>query len=342
MKRDASPPINTKWLIDIALKKGVSLTEMRQFLMAHFEGEPSWNTLPASSYMLLFNWLAEQLDDQNLGIHLGLCVDIKSFGGGTAMVYHVHNIRDCCRCLAGYDHAISQDVAIQFIEGKEESRLEYKLFQSWGVDVRHDNEMSMQSLCVFLRSYLGADWLPSRLDFSHAAPADTDLHLKSFGHSFYFDQPVTALYFRPEELDVTVNDASPYLLDVLRNHADELLAESRRQDNVLTQVRYYVARSLGSDLCSVEDAADYLFMSRRSLARHLAAKGNSFRDIRNHIAMDMAKKALVSTSSNISEIALQLGYSETSAFDRAFKRLIGCSPKEYRYKAKPGLSGPTP
>lgn len=49
--------------------------------------------------------------------------------------------------------------------------------------------------------------------------------------------------------------------------------------------------------------------------------------------MELAESALVETNTNVGLIGVQLGYSEVSAFNHAFSRLAGCSPKEYRRRA---------
>ncbi|KZZ35920.1 hypothetical protein A3757_14620 [Oleiphilus sp. HI0117] len=120
------------------------------------------------------------------------------------------------------------------------------------------------------------------------------------------------------------------MLKVLRENADQLLDKILKIDDIVGQVKFYIARTLGTDACSANHAATQFFMSRRNLTRQLMTRGTSFRELRNAVMEEVAKKALTETSSPVSIIALQLGYSESSAFDRAFKSLSGYTPMAYR------------
>jgi AraC-like DNA-binding protein len=75
-------------------------------------------------------------------------------------------------------------------------------------------------------------------------------------------------------------------------------------------------------------------MSIRSFQRKLADHGINYLDIRNRVRSHIAKCMLVETSIPVTSIALQLGYSETSAFSRGFKTQVGETPAEFRKRGK--------
>ena len=331
---DNNPLVRMKWLVDAAMERGIAPEEMRELLVAPKEAEPDWDALPMESYIRLFNWVAERIGDRYLGIHLAREVDLASFGGGTYMIHHSSSLKECCQYLDRYDQTISQGVAIAFIEGARDSRLEYRVFQHASADTTQDMEMAMGMLVCFIRRHLGAQWHPERVHFPHATPAQLEKFHTFFGTEVLFDQPVTAIWINNEDLDAKISNADPYLLEVLRNHVDELQKSILDQNNMISRVCYHIAQSLGSEDCTANTTAERLFMSRRSLTRHLSKLGTSFQELRIQVTAEAAKKALAETNSNISEIALRLGYSETSAFDRSFKNLTGNSPKQYRELAR--------
>jgi AraC-like DNA-binding protein len=74
-------------------------------------------------------------------------------------------------------------------------------------------------------------------------------------------------------------------------------------------------------------------MSSRTLQRQLQSAGTTFTTLLNEIRQDLAQKYLREQHNNITEIAFLLGFSESSAFSRAFKRWMGTSPSEYRKAA---------
>jgi AraC-like DNA-binding protein len=75
-------------------------------------------------------------------------------------------------------------------------------------------------------------------------------------------------------------------------------------------------------------------MSLSTLKRRLAEKNLTFRGLRDAVIRELSKRALAETDVNISLVAMQLGYSEVSAFNHAFSRLTGQSPRAYRRQAR--------
>ena len=331
---DNSPPIRTSWLVEAAQLLGLSLADLREAMLDSTPEEPNWEALPIGSYIRLFNWVAAKSGDPHFGLHLAKDVELANFGGGAYMIYHASDLRACCECLARYDQTISQGLSVSFIEKKDSAHLEYRIFQPAIVDLRQDTEMTMAMVTYFFRQYLGDNWHPLKIHFTHAAPEDlSELH-GLFGSNIKFEQATTAMWLSHEDLNTQIGNADPYLVDVLRRHADDLQKKIRQKNNISAQVRYFIARTIGAEDCTAEAAAGQLYMSRRTLTRHLRSQGTSFRDLRIEITTDIAKKALSETESQISEIALRLGYSESSAFDRAFKTTTGMSPIQFRQNAR--------
>jgi AraC-like DNA-binding protein len=89
----------------------------------------------------------------------------------------------------------------------------------------------------------------------------------------------------------------------------------------------------GGQSIEVENAAGDFGMSLRSFQRKLAEHGINYLDLRNQVRSGIGRCLLDATSTPVTSIALYLGYSETSAFSRHFKRINGVSPLQYRDRA---------
>ncbi|HMX98787.1 MAG TPA: AraC family transcriptional regulator, partial [Agitococcus sp.] len=81
---------------------------------------------------------------------------------------------------------------------------------------------------------------------------------------------------------------------------------------------------------SEEDAAAALFISKRTLARHLAKEGSSYMEIREKLLSEQASHYLRNSTMSVEAIASLLNYHDSANFRRAFKRWFAVSPKEYR------------
>ena len=82
--------------------------------------------------------------------------------------------------------------------------------------------------------------------------------------------------------------------------------------------------------------ADLLAMHRRTLSRRLKDSGSGYRTITNEIRFEIARQLLDETDVSLGQSAAALGYSEASAFTRAFRRWSGQTPSDWRAEGRPG------
>ncbi|MGV3556677.1 helix-turn-helix transcriptional regulator [Larkinella arboricola] len=100
---------------------------------------------------------------------------------------------------------------------------------------------------------------------------------------------------------------------------------------VAEQARAIVLRRLDhQQSAQIEDVADELGLSVRSLQRRLQAEDVTFREIVDYARRDIALRLIRTTQHNINEIALVMGYDEPSSFRRAFKKWTGHNPKAFQ------------
>ena len=105
------------------------------------------------------------------------------------------------------------------------------------------------------------------------------------------------------------------------------------QDHITQKVKATIIDQLPSGSATDEIVARALYMSSRKLQRQLQRAGTTFNTLLNEIRQDLAQKYLREEDTSMTEIAFLLGFSESSAFSRAFKRWVGVSPSEYRKTA---------
>ena len=95
-------------------------------------------------------------------------------------------------------------------------------------------------------------------------------------------------------------------------------------------VELAIRASHPSPVPSGDEVATRLSISQQTLRRRLAADGTSLRGVRDQVLRDAAITALVDGDESIGELSIRLGFSEPSAFTRAFRRWTGNPPSAYR------------
>ena len=119
------------------------------------------------------------------------------------------------------------------------------------------------------------------------------------------------------------------LKQFLQHSPADLLARPDAGDSLTSQIR----RLLGRDCQQwpdLESVARQLHSSPQTLRRRLREEGSSFQELKDHLRRDLAIYHLGRNDLDIQAIAEQLGFSEPSAFHRAFKKWTGLTPGAYR------------
>jgi AraC-like DNA-binding protein len=168
--------------------------------------------------------------------------------------------------------------------------------------------------------------------FCHAAPADARAYAQVFGEraTLRFEQPACGFVLPAVALDTLLPTADPHLHDLVTKHADLLLAELPVAESFTARVRELVTAGLPNGTAGAPHVASALHVSSRTLARRLEEEGTSFKDLTEQIRKNLALRYVGQTDLAFSEVAFLLGFSQTTAFHRAFKRWTGQTPLDYR------------
>jgi len=110
----------------------------------------------------------------------------------------------------------------------------------------------------------------------------------------------------------------------------------------LDSLKLMLPSYLGGGVLTLAEAAEIAGLSTRSFQRKLARDGLSYSDLVDAARFDNASKLLRDTDSKIIEIALSSGYGDHAHFTRAFRRMTGVSPRQYRAQSRNCQSSPTP
>jgi AraC-like DNA-binding protein len=196
-------------------------------------------------------------------------------------------------------------------------------------------DYSAGGLVIVMRQLVGEVFTPREVRIAHAHPDDLAPYVRLFGIEPVFGSATTEIAFDSVLLTRPVVTADPRLHDVLRRHAETLLERLLGEgpllaDDLAGQVRELVARALCRGDVRIETIAAQLAIGPRTLQRRLADAGTSHQRLLDALREEMAADLLREKRASIAEVARLLGYSEASAFHRAFKRWHGETPSEFR------------
>lgn len=181
-----------------------------------------------------------------------------------------------------------------------------------------------------------ACWLVGRriplriLDFAGPAPVHRQDYRQFFGAPVHFDQQETQLVFASSYLALPIIRSDAALESFLREAPANILIRYRHDNDMSARVRAHLGAQSAQEWPSFEDMAARLGMSAPTLRRRLKAEGQSFGAIKDELRFVIAQRLLQDKTRSVAEVAAELGYSEPSAFYRAFQKWIGQSPGGFR------------
>ncbi|MEV0257646.1 AraC family transcriptional regulator [Streptomyces sp. NPDC050732] len=184
-----------------------------------------------------------------------------------------------------------------------------------------------------LCSWLIGRRIPLRwAEFGHPPPPHKDEYGLLFGCAVRFGAARTGAGFDPHWLDAPLIRDEAALDEMLRRAPFELLSRREYGTTVAEQVRRVLARALRTSprLPSLGEIAARLAVSPATLRRRLAEESTSYQQLKDAVRRDAAIAGLVEGREPIAELAARLGFSEDTAFHRAFRRWTGTTPGAYR------------
>ena len=169
--------------------------------------------------------------------------------------------------------------------------------------------------------------------FTHVGPSDPVDRTKYqsvFNAPIFFEENKNELIIETESLDIKIDLANQELYKVLERHATQIVntmpKEKKWSNKVLVLISDIIIKG---DIPNIESVSRKLAVSKRSLQEKLKIEKTYFRYLFEAVRKQMAVDNLAKQDVSICETAFMLGYSDQSAFNHAFKRWIGQTPKAY-------------
>lgn len=194
-------------------------------------------------------------------------------------------------------------------------------------------DFALASVVAICRDGALASWAPSVVRLRHAPLVEADRYKRFFEAPVQFDSAENALVIDTDALEAPMREADPVLRSVLERYLCAELEAVDPAQSLEDSVRSAIVRALPEQNADLEAVATHVGLSSRVLQKRLQQSGTSFQELLDHVRESLAKRYLLQPRVSLAGTALQLGYSDVTAFHRAFKRWTGLTPGEFRRRA---------
>jgi AraC-like DNA-binding protein len=202
---------------------------------------------------------------------------------------------------------------------------------------RHHDRQQMEFLVTVVirvcRVLADRHLAPTAIRLVHRCATESSELEKFLACRIEYGADADEIIFHREAAQLRLVGADPYLNEILLHYCDQALAYRRSNASPLRiTVENAITPLLPHGKTRLDDVAQKLGMSSRTLARRLTAEGLSFGEILNQLRSDLATRYLGESNFSISQIAWLVGYQGVSAFSHGCKRWTGMNPKVMRDK----------
>ena len=324
-------------LLKAAEKRGL---ERQRLLAAIGLGEDQIrdpdDRVPAVKTIQLWQLLAEQIDEPDLGIEVGSTFRIQEGGVVGYAMMHSDNLLGALRRLVRFAKLMRQRLDLGLEREGDIWRL-FAVSQPLLPGFRPPVDEALAGLVTAFREITGRDFSPAGIHFNYRQPQSVARHREIFGSrlSFGTEVPAILLWHRDVTAPSVAADSTltRYLDDLAQIHLDAL----PRDESYSERVRQAVWPHLSEGLPSIRQIASELALSTRSLQRRLREEATSYAAVAETLRKGKARLLLRDRHLAVYEVGYLLGYSDPSAFYRAFRRWHGISPSQFRSQLASGL-----
>ncbi len=273
--------------------------------------------------------------------HLGLLVGAN---GGLHVLGVVGKLAACSKDLASalrniilYLHLHDRGAIPTLSVGGERAAFGYVIYEPehLGTEIIYDGALLI--LCNILKELAGPGWEPVEVCLTRLTPAAIGPYRQSFRTRLRFGAEQNAVVFDAGWLNHPLGGSDRSAQECLMREIDRL--EAAGAGSLAAQLRRILYRLFISGSAQGEASLEYvssLFaIHRRTLNRRLQAEGITFKALIESARYDIARQLLRDTQLTTSDIAINLGYADVTAFCRAFRRWSGNSPGAWRTDLKP-------
>ena len=293
------------------------------------------DALNLAAYCRLFAEAEIETRNGNIGLCFGQQFKPHQLGLIGYIALCSETVEQAVRNLAAYFGYHQASTVTCLTETAETFQLDYMITDPTIQHRRHDAELTMGMFANILRTGLGPAWTPQAVLFAHDQPEQAGEHRDAFQSDVRFAVGRNALIFRRDRLETRMPGADAGLLQIMKSSLVTLArgpenAKSEQAPSLRQQVIMQIRACLPHGGCEFWEIAEKLALSPWTLQRRLGQLGLSYSALLDEVRQIDAIRLLTEANRDISEIAILLGYTETSAFSRAFRRWFGMSPRVWQ------------
>jgi AraC-like DNA-binding protein len=273
----------------------------------------------------------EMTGDPALGLAVGADYSSNSLGVLGHLIAHSETWGNALRVLSRYFILVSDWQRIELKESSGEASVSVSTEEPdpavWPIVV----ERTFTSILSVAKSEVMGTFALKRAEFDYPAPPHAAAYRKFLGVPCKFGAGHSRLIFPRSQLDLPMRNRHSALHALLAREAETTHKNLVEEKNATTAKLWSeLPKLLDRGVISVQEAAQALNLSARTLHRRLSLEGATYLELLDKARFERSMRLMTAPDVSLEEIALACGFLDNSGFYRGFKRWTGMAPRAYR------------
>jgi AraC-like DNA-binding protein len=320
-------------LLNAAKSSGIDTYNVtEQFLLTHNKMHSPYTRISIPRFMRIGERLINQSGQYDLGLKCGQFSRLHDLGLVGSLASSADTVAQALKEIIHFEKLNSHNLRGQSSIIERPNKLTcsfysispYNAFNYFVVD------MALRSTVNFVNELSGTVIRPERINFEFPSPHYAEAYATYFDAPIYFNQSENAVIYNAKTLSVTPRNANPITYLELKQICSEQLEQIKHNVSFIEQVMNEIGPLLTQQKPSMEQVAHNIGMPPWTLRRRLKEENVCFKDLLDQTRKSLAAIYTKDVNYSLEEISFLLGFSNPTAFHRAFKRWFNCTASEYR------------
>lgn len=293
--------------------------------------------ISAETFCKLLDLASRQSGSPVFGIRMAQHRQTLDFGIMGVLMRHKPNLHEMWLAAIQYRKLLNDATAISLEPAGKLSIIRFELLIDSRIPQQQACELFAGVMMRTCQAMLGSAWSPQEVRFRHAAPPEQYQHKQFFGCPVTFSSEFNGMVLRTADMTVPNPSADPELV----RYAESIVMpmRARGESSLLQEVRKNIYLLMPLEQACIERVAEQMHLSTRTLQRQLDQHGTSFSEVLDTVRKNLVLRYMNNSRYSIGQVASLTGYSRQASFTRWFQTNFGTSPRQWRQKQSPALSG---
>jgi len=277
----------------------------------------------------LWHKSVELTGDSLIGLKVGTHIHMTSYPTLGYSLMSCKNLKESCERLFRYQQLLAEGFHFSFQKEDDAYCLTFDILPCQLAPAIQAIDATLCSFLTFIRWVTGLRIEPLKAIFKRTEPESTQPFEEFFSCPIQFNSSKNCLYFSETDMEFPLPTADESISKIHDANANRYL-EQLIGGEFSTRVRHILIVYLPSGEPKQEQIAMQLNISSSTLKRRLLTENTNFKALLDNTREQLSVAYLENQELTLTEITYLLGFSENSAFNRAFKRWKGISPKQWQ------------